>query len=646
MTGSEHVLIEDWCQQFPSHSLGGLQFGPEGALYASGGEGASFNGVADYGQLGGTLPGHPDAGQPVRRPGRRGRRPRRPPRAARFAVQDMRTSGDPVGPRRCGHPDRSRHGRRLARRTPPSARATPTPAGSSPMACAIPSGSRSSRAPTEIWIGDVGFNTWEELNRLVDADAAPRNFGWPCYEGGRRPAGLRRPRPVDLRQPRRRATVTMPVLHLQPQRLGRAGDGCGVGSSSISGLAFLPATQPVSRRRSRRPVHDRLHPPLHLGAAGRVERPARRQRPAPVREPRRPAGEADGGSVFLADRPDRRPRSTPTTTAARSGGSTTTAPTSRRSRASPRRRRSARRRSTSTSMPAARPTPNGDPLTYAWDLDGDGQYDDATGVTASKTYTGDRRRRGRPAGVRSAGRHPDDEPDRLGRQRSADGDHRQPARVGPAVERRRRDLVQRDRAPTCRTVTLPASAYDWTLTMQHCPSDCHSHIIETFSGVKSGTFDGARPRVPVAPPAVGRRDRFGRPDRTQARSSCSRRRAPCPPRPRRPGSRSRVGSATGAPPPAATGIVKSTISVAAPATAVVGESTYAFDHWSDGGARTHGVTIAPGATSVVATYKLTGGGADRSNTCSTLARSGDAVLEHGLPGGSGAPATSTGTGSS
>jgi hypothetical protein len=41
--GSERVIIEDWCQQFPSHSVGDLAFGPNGALYVSGGDGASFN---------------------------------------------------------------------------------------------------------------------------------------------------------------------------------------------------------------------------------------------------------------------------------------------------------------------------------------------------------------------------------------------------------------------------------------------------------------------------------------------------------------------------------------------------------------------------------------------------------------------------
>ena len=54
MTGGEQVLIEDWCQQYPSHSIGDLAFGADGALYVSGGDGASFNFV-DYGQDGNPL---------------------------------------------------------------------------------------------------------------------------------------------------------------------------------------------------------------------------------------------------------------------------------------------------------------------------------------------------------------------------------------------------------------------------------------------------------------------------------------------------------------------------------------------------------------------------------------------------------------
>ena len=47
-------LITDWCQQYPSHSVGSLQFGADGFLYASGGDGANFN-FADYGQYGSPL---------------------------------------------------------------------------------------------------------------------------------------------------------------------------------------------------------------------------------------------------------------------------------------------------------------------------------------------------------------------------------------------------------------------------------------------------------------------------------------------------------------------------------------------------------------------------------------------------------------
>ncbi len=48
--GGEQVLIEGlFCQQYPSHSVGGLAFTPDGALIASAGDGASFT-FADYGQ--------------------------------------------------------------------------------------------------------------------------------------------------------------------------------------------------------------------------------------------------------------------------------------------------------------------------------------------------------------------------------------------------------------------------------------------------------------------------------------------------------------------------------------------------------------------------------------------------------------------
>ena len=90
MTGPEQVLIEDWCQQYPSHSIGAVEFGRDGALYASGGDGASFNFV-DYGQDGSPL--NP-CGDP---PGAVGAA-LTPPTAEGGALrsQDLRTGGDPV----------------------------------------------------------------------------------------------------------------------------------------------------------------------------------------------------------------------------------------------------------------------------------------------------------------------------------------------------------------------------------------------------------------------------------------------------------------------------------------------------------------------------------------------------------------------
>ena len=91
MTGAEQVLIEDWCQQYPSHSIGSLAFGADGALYVTGGDGASFN-FTDYGQDG--SPVNP-CGDPPGPPGT----VLTPPTAEGGALrsQDVRTIGDPTG---------------------------------------------------------------------------------------------------------------------------------------------------------------------------------------------------------------------------------------------------------------------------------------------------------------------------------------------------------------------------------------------------------------------------------------------------------------------------------------------------------------------------------------------------------------------
>ncbi len=47
---------------------------------------------------------------------------------------------------------------------------------------------------SEIWVGDVGWNTWEEINRLGSPiDPVVDNFGWPCYEGTGRQAATTPP---------------------------------------------------------------------------------------------------------------------------------------------------------------------------------------------------------------------------------------------------------------------------------------------------------------------------------------------------------------------------------------------------------------------------------------------------------------------
>ena len=91
MSGTEQVLINDWCQQFQFHTGGGLEFGADGYLYVSGGDGARWE-IFDYGQLGNPMNPCGDPPGPVGGP-------MSPPTAegGRLRAQDLRTSGDPLG---------------------------------------------------------------------------------------------------------------------------------------------------------------------------------------------------------------------------------------------------------------------------------------------------------------------------------------------------------------------------------------------------------------------------------------------------------------------------------------------------------------------------------------------------------------------
>ena len=130
--------------------------------------------------------------------------------------------------------------------------------------------------------------------------------------------------------------------------------------------------------------------------------------------------------------------------------------------------------------------PDGDALTYAWDLDGDGAFDDATAATASFTYT--------QPGTYTATLRVTDPSGATGTSSvTISAGNTPPTAVidTPAAGTTWKvgDVINfSGHATDAQSGTLAASALTWSLVLQHCPSTCHEHPLQTYSGTASGSF--------------------------------------------------------------------------------------------------------------------------------------------------------------
>ncbi|QIG45348.1 hypothetical protein G5V58_23650 [Nocardioides anomalus] len=292
---AEKELLVGGCYQFSSHASGDVAFGPDGKLYASSGEGASFN-TLDSGQYANACGDPADEGGSLR-------------------SQDYRSTGDPLGV------DGS------VFRMDPDTGVVPTQQNASswlvaygqrnPWRLTFRTKADGTGLSNQLWSVDVGASKAEEVNRISDVTAVPTpvNRGWPCYEGGlpgvQGPARLGRAEPLLVRDAVQPGTHrgAEAGLQLPDPRRWPARDRRGLRQRDLVGLRCR-LRQPVGdgpEERERLPsgvpqrdVLLRLRPLLHLGPG----QGCRRRAGPDVDQHLRPAG---GDADRPAHRPGRRP---------------------------------------------------------------------------------------------------------------------------------------------------------------------------------------------------------------------------------------------------------------------------------------------------------------------------------------------------
>jgi glucose/arabinose dehydrogenase/PKD repeat protein len=598
MTGNEQVLIEDWCQQYPSHSIGSLAFGPDGALYVSGGDGANFNAV-DYGQWGGSS-GSPTPKNPCGDPTGGVGATLTPPTAEGGALrsQDLRTSTDPVGLsgsilRVDPATGNALSDNPLAGNSDPNARRIIAYGLRNPFRFAMRPGTN------EVWLGDVGWNDWEEVNHITNpTDSTVENFGWPCYEGnGRQPGYDGSNLNICENLYAQPNAVTAPDLAYNHSTPVAAGENCPTSNgSSISGMAFYKGG----------PYPDEYDGALFFGDHSRqciwVMPKGTNGLPDPGSVKAFGVG-ADNpvdlqigpnGDLFYMDFDHGLLRRITYTAAANQ-------PPIAFAKANP----------TSGPTPLAvnfdgtssKDADPGDTLTYAWDLDGDGAYDDSTSPQPTYTYT--------TAANYQVGLKVTD-------SKGASDTLDQPLKISAGNTAPTATIDSPPSTTTWKvgdTINFSGSATDaqdgslgpskltWTLIMHHCttPNSCHEHVVQDFAGVASGSFVAPDHEYPsYLELRLTATDSGGLTDTKSVRLDPKTVDLTFGSQPA--GLQLTVGSSSGTTPFTRTVIAGSKNSVSAPSPQTLGGTTYGFSSWSDGGAQSHDIVAPEAAATYTATY--------------------------------------------
>jgi glucose/arabinose dehydrogenase len=471
-TGDQAVLIQDWCQQYPSHSVGEVAFGPDGMLYMSGGDGASFTQL-DLQRPGDSTPN--PCGDPQNEGGM-------------LRSQDWQTQGDPLGL------DGS-----LVRVDPATGGGVP---GNPGYPGSSPSSNRSRiiaygmRNPFrfafrpgtgELWVGDVGWDRWERIERMSSTTpSTPLNFGWPCYEGTESRGLTNIPICAGLYNDS--STWTPPYFQYRHNTAVVAGQSCGLNSgASVTGVAFAPAGGGFPARYAGAlffaDYSQRCIYAMPLGAGFEPE-PAQREVFLSGDHNTDPVDLEFGpnGDLFYVD----------LAAGTASGG------TVHRVRYFPNNQPPTANLTASTRDPAlgtnvqftalGSSDPEGGTLTYKWDLDGNGSFETDTGTTglATKSYSAQTNVDVRvqvtdPAGVSTTSAPLTIRPG-----------NRPPTATISVPDTSLRWSVDQSvdfaGSATDPDESLGRAAMRWSLVLQHCPSSCHAHPLQTFDGVPSGSF--------------------------------------------------------------------------------------------------------------------------------------------------------------